>query len=217
MLKKAIFGAVAINVLFVAASYGATINVNTSQDGIVFDNECSLREAVYAANHNMPWAGCESGESLPVIDEIKIPIGLHPYMTEGAGGEGFAPGAGDETKYDLDIREAVVISGDSETPSAIMMANDTDRVFEVQPYTYLEVKNLKMVNGEPQSFSAGGAVLVHEGSLAKFVDCYFFYNEAEVGGLAAILNGGNIQLLGSTVSNSTNNTSTLGGPLVHFF
>lgn len=217
MLKKVIFGAIAANILLVATSQAATINVDTSQDGVVFDNKCSLREAVIAANFNSPWAGCVSGDSLPVIDEIKIPAGIHPYMTASSAYESIAAGSGDETVNDLDIREAVIISGDSESPSAIMMADDTGRVFEVQPYTYLEVKNLKLVNGEPQSFSAGGAVLVHEGSLVKLTDCQVVYNEAEVGGFAAILHGGNLLLQGSTVANSTNNTSTLGGPLVYFF
>jgi CSLREA domain-containing protein len=66
--------------LFVAATsaFAATITVNSTADVIANDGQCTLREAIIAANTNLPSGAapgeCAAGEPLPAIDTIVFNI-----------------------------------------------------------------------------------------------------------------------------------------------
>ena len=81
----------------------ATITVTTTEDQYGAGAECSLREAVQAANDNAAFGGCPAGESA-AVDVIKVPAGLHRLTLGGAGENGNAEG-------DLDVTESVRIVG----------------------------------------------------------------------------------------------------------
>ena len=81
-----------------------TIAVTTTDDVLALDGQCSLREAVTAANGNQPFSDCPSGEAFPVIDVIELPPGTY-RLTLGAAGDDANLGG------DLDITEAVTLRG----------------------------------------------------------------------------------------------------------
>ena len=87
-----------------SALRAATLSVTTTADLVADDGACSLREALNAANQNLPGTDCPGGDPLPIIDEIELPIGVYS-LTLGL------PGDDSNGSGDLDITESVVIRG----------------------------------------------------------------------------------------------------------
>ncbi|MEM6796446.1 MAG: CSLREA domain-containing protein, partial [Acidobacteriota bacterium] len=58
-------------------AHAATIAVTTTADVIAVDGLCSLREAVTAANTNLPFNDCPTGEAGPAIDVIELAAGTY--------------------------------------------------------------------------------------------------------------------------------------------
>lgn len=80
------------------------IVVNTTADLVANDSQCSLREAITAANKNIAYQGCLGGEALPVVDVIELPAGTYRLDRAPMGDDANASG-------DLDVRESLVIRG----------------------------------------------------------------------------------------------------------
>ena len=112
-----------------AASFTVTKTADTN-DGTC-DSDCSLREAIIAANAN------------PGADTITLPAGTYTLSIAGAGEDASATG-------DLDINGEVTITG-AGAGSTIIDGNDTDRVFEIQNATArfasLTIRNGQAVSG----------------------------------------------------------------------
>src|SRR5690242_7952991 len=75
--------------------HAATITVNTTTDELNNDGDCSLREAIQAANTNAAVDRCTAGTLTP-IDEIIVPPGTYTLTLAGANENNNATG-------DLDI------------------------------------------------------------------------------------------------------------------
>ena len=105
-LPAAFFAAVFTVSVFVTAGevYAATISVTTTEDVIAIDGQCSLREAVTAANTNMPFSDCPQGDALPATDVIELPAGTYSLTLLPIGEDANLGG-------DLDILEAVTLRG----------------------------------------------------------------------------------------------------------
>jgi len=78
---------IVILALLAAPAHASLIFVNTADDELNTDNDCSLREAIEAANTNTPVDGCTGGQSiqtdaifLVVSDEIVLDAGLGPLV-----------------------------------------------------------------------------------------------------------------------------------------
>ena len=72
--RTALCGAVAVGVLATASpSAGAVITVTTTADELNTDGDCSLREAVQAANGDIAMDGCPAGNG---ADTIVLPAGV---------------------------------------------------------------------------------------------------------------------------------------------
>jgi CSLREA domain-containing protein len=67
--------------LAVAPAGAATIHVNTTADEMLVDGNCSLREAVAAANGDASFDACEAGSG---ADTIEVPAGLYTIALAGA-------------------------------------------------------------------------------------------------------------------------------------
>jgi CSLREA domain-containing protein len=80
-------------------AHAATINVNTHEDELNGDGDCSLREAVQAANTNGKVDECTAGQAAPNLDTITFAVGLTPIVLT------IAPAGGndDNANGDLDI------------------------------------------------------------------------------------------------------------------
>ena len=110
--------------LFVSATVAAgSIAVNSFADDMTDNGNCTLREAVEAANTNTAVDACPAG-SATNQDIITLPTGTY-YLTIGSAGENKNQGG------DLDILESVKIEGEGVTIDASGIISD--RVFDVGP------------------------------------------------------------------------------------
>jgi CSLREA domain-containing protein len=82
----------------------ATITVNTTDDELNYDGDCSLREAILAANTDSAVDACTGGW---FADTITLPAGTYTLTIPGTDEEYNGTG-------DLDIRDDLTINGDGE-------------------------------------------------------------------------------------------------------
>jgi CSLREA domain-containing protein len=162
------------------------------------DADCSLREAVGAANG-------DGADSL-----IIIPAGTYPLTRTGTGEDSNSTG-------DLDINTGDIAILGAGSGSTIIDGGAIDRVFH-QPWwqgiTFI-VKDVKITNGDPGA-DAGGCLNVTNSPLYiidSIIDSCGNSVDATDGG-AVYINGGALTVTGSTFSN--NDTSTMGGAIMMY-
>jgi CSLREA domain-containing protein len=123
-----------------APAEAATITVTTTTDELNTDGDCSLREAIQAANTDTGVDACLAGSGL---DTIFVPSGVYTITRAGADEDSNATG-------DFDIGSEVIIQG-ATTNRPEISGNHLDRVFDVV-YSFLtspdlRLENLKITNG----------------------------------------------------------------------
>ena len=195
--------------------FGANIVVNTGDLSVIADDgNCTLTEAVNAANQNIATgvtAGeCIAGDPYPAVDEITFDLDIFPvYMT---------------TAATFVLNEPVKITG----PSAELMSIASialARVFEIeniQANAYFEISGMTLRDNSLLEITGdyGGALLasLSGGSELLLSDMVFFNNSSQRGGGAIGLFGGNNNLI--TIRNCTfeanfasnfGNDTTVGG------
>ena len=94
--------AIAVLIFSSVVSFAETIQVTTLNDELNNDTDCSLREAVQAANTNSPVSGCDAGDA--GLDIIKLGSGTYSLTLPGKNEDNNATG-------DLDILESLEIMG----------------------------------------------------------------------------------------------------------
>ena len=217
------------------ASAQTIITVNTVDDSIIDDGQCSLREAVIAANTDSATSGCPAGSGADIIQfdsSLSVPATILLTMN-GANEDNSASG-------DLDLQGILTIQG-SASDQIIIDGNNTDRVFEIRPGATIILSNITIRNGNPGSGANGGGILVSGGTpRAKLtlLNSSVINNTATSGGgiqnlgnganaiienslissNIATVNGGGISNTGSfSVLNSTltQNTARSGGAIDH--
>lgn len=179
-----------VGALFVAGTGGAhaaNIAVGTTVDELDGDTECSLREAIQAANSDAAVSGCAAGSG---ADTITVPAGFYQLTRVGAGENGNATG-------DLDVASDVTIRG----TGAVIDGNATDRVLHVLAGTVL-VEGLVIQNGKAPAGAAGA-------SCTNQLDCTQSAGNGEQGGGVLTQPGSNLTLRRVTVAN---NEAGIGGP-----
>ncbi len=151
------------------ASEAATINVTTTADtnsSSPVDLQCSLREAVIAANSNLPVGACPAGGH--GLDTIVLPAGTYGFSIGGQGEDASETG-------DLDVRESLEIVGAGAT-STIIDAHALDRIIEVPvSHVALTLRGITLRGG---SVSAGQLVTTS----AISVEGQFFTSPLPPGG-----------------------------------
>ena len=106
-----------------ATAAAATITVTTTADVVADDGECSLREAVIAANTDAAVDTCAAGTTTD-LDNILVPAGHYALAIAGADEDDAATG-------DLDITGDTGIEGDFGAGATIIDGGGLDRVFDV--------------------------------------------------------------------------------------
>jgi len=190
-----------------SASASTIITVTTTTDVIADDGQCSLREAVIAANTDTGTGGCPAGSGSDTINfspALSIPAIFKLTLT-GANEDNAATG-------DLDLIGILIIQG-TKADKIIIDGNDTDRVFEIRPGATIIISGVTISNGNPGSGANGGGIMVTGGTpRAKLtlVDSTVSNNTST--------NGGGIQNLGNGASTiientqiSSNSAATAGG------
>lgn len=183
-----------------------------SLDGVC-DHDCSLREAVAAANAAIG------------ADTILVPAGLYELTREGASDDQNATG-------DLDVRGSLHLLG-AGADKTILDGRGLDRVLQVVDDSHLEVADVTIRNGKvpsvPRLLTSGGGIWGADlvvwrtwitGNQADFGGGLFSYrkavvNESTVSGNRAV-NGGGIYMVEGVINNSTisgNHATEAGGGL----
>jgi len=121
------------------------ISVNTTDDEINADGDCSLREAIEAANTNAVVDGCARGCR---DDTIFVPTGTYTLTIPGAGEDNNRTG-------DLDILDNAYITGDG-AGLTILDGNNLDRVLEIHPGLTVIINGVTVVHGRVQDSDGGG-------------------------------------------------------------
>ena len=136
-----------------SAAMAATINVNHFADEFGENAaQCTLREAVQAANADAAFGGCTAGSG---SDLILLPSGIGVILAR-AGRDEDANATGD-----LDITGTLEIRTALANNRAAISGSGLDRVFDVRPAALLQMSRITLANGDPTVFPnpRGGGLL----------------------------------------------------------
>ncbi|MEX2103528.1 MAG: CSLREA domain-containing protein, partial [Gaiellaceae bacterium] len=184
------------------AAHAASIVVTTTTDEYnTGATECSLREAVQAANTNAAFGGCTAGSG---ADEITLPAGTYGFTQSGTELIG-----GSVDVRDLDVDGALTIVGQGRPT---IDANDLDRIFQLTVGDSLTLRGLTLTGGAAPT--GGGAIRAQEATLS-LVEVVIDQNAAAAP-MGASTSGGGVWAQLSTVSIAasriTSNTVTSADP-----
>lgn len=118
-------------------SEAAVIRVNTTADSVTADGNCTLREAVLAANGDAAIDGCTAGSG---SDLILLPAGVFTLAIPGADEDGAATG-------DLDITGSLIIRGTGGDTTTLRGGSSGDRLIDVRPAATAVVERLAIRDG----------------------------------------------------------------------
>ncbi|MBK7974130.1 MAG: CSLREA domain-containing protein [Deltaproteobacteria bacterium] len=193
---------------FVAITGGAataaatTITVDSTADdlGAGPNGNCTLREALRAANFNVAVDACPAGTPGAVaFDSIVVPAGNY-LLTAGGRYEDLG------LTGDLDVLDNVQIDG-AGAATTVIDAGDIDRVMHLRGAT-IGISKLTLTGGtavlhEPEAGESqtpmGGGVMVEQNADVTFTDVTIRDNTALNGGAIQNL-GGHVHLVRSTLS-----------------
>lgn len=202
-----VLGILGLGVAHPAGLRAATIAVDIETDNLDTNGDCSLREAVAAANSDASVDGCTAGAG---ADTIVVPAGTYVLSLGGASEDGNATG-------DLDIQSELIIGGAGAATTIIR--GDGDRVFDIGEFATVEIHGIAVRDGRaPDGVGAGqrgedGGGVRNMGHLT-LRDCIIGSNRAGNGGEATttaesggsgghgggVFNGGNLDIIGCELS-----------------
>jgi CSLREA domain-containing protein len=161
---------------------GTTVTVNTKVDESNTDGDCSLREAIEAANTNAKVDRCKAG-SATEEDAIYFALGEKAKIVLGSQ----LPTITDASGLTIDGQKAkITVSG-----------NDAVRVFEVGSSAAVNLRKLKVADGNSDDF--GGGAFNNAGGTLTVTKSTFSGNSAtDLGG--GIDNRGTLEVTNSTFS-----------------
>jgi CSLREA domain-containing protein len=171
------------------AAYAATITVDTTADELNADGDCSLREAIQAANTNTAVDACAAGSG---TDTINLPAGTFTLSI---------PGTGDDTNAtgDLDFAGSTGLVGAGAAATVIDGAR-LDRVLHVlaTPSIFVGVQDLTIRGGGGECH--GGGIHVEHLAVLDVRDSIITDNVAGNGG--AISNAGHTEIRDTVLSDN---------------
>ena len=195
-------------VLGLPAADATTIVVDSTADDLNLgpNGNCTLREAVLAANTNAPVDACPAGQPGPVLDTIQLAAATYvlsiPGWYDGSAG----------TQGDLDITDDVAIDGVASN-ATIINANGVDRIFEIWPTARtVQVRDMTLENGNP-TVNSGGAVWVNTSGKVLFERVEVANNISSLNGEGAFYQqpGGFLEIKDSTIRNN----QAVGAPALY--
>jgi CSLREA domain-containing protein len=206
-LVLALLLAVALGVQPVPVAHAATITVNTTDDELNNDGDCSLREAIQAANTDTAVSGCAAGNG---ADTITLPAGFYTLTIAGAGENANATG-------DLDITDDLTINGDGEGITIIQAGtnstNGIDRVLNVYAAgAIVEINDVTIRYGSLADIQCGGGIR-NDGTLTLNNTRVSSNTAPAAAGGGGICNVGTLTLNNSTVGY---NDAAAGGGIDNF-
>ena len=137
------------------AATANAIQVTTTSDDVVTNGNCTLREAIVAANLDVAVDACPAGSG---ADTILLTGGTYAMAVAGTGEDAAATG-------DFDVTADLTIDGAGLVATFISAAN-LDRVFEVLNGSQLTLVQVTIEDGKGTVGGPGGAIRIErEGAL----------------------------------------------------
>jgi CSLREA domain-containing protein len=136
------------------ARAGTAIHVTTTADDLAVNGNCTLREAVVAANTDASVDACPAGAG---ADTILLPAGVYRLALQGRGEGNTATG-------DLDVRGTLSIAGAGKGLT-IIDGGLLDRVFEITSGAAVDLTGMTVANGDPGAGDGGGILVQPAASL----------------------------------------------------
>lgn len=196
---------------------GAAIGVNTTEDEIQLtggDGDCSLREAIRAANTDSVVDGCAAGSG---ADIIMLMPGVYTLTVTGASEDAGLTG-------DLDITSAISFSGLG-AENTVIDGGGLDRVIHVTAGGSLALYDLTVRNGKVMDQAANDGGGIYNSGTLNLENVVVSGNLARKSGSSGAPRGGGIYNAGSLtikasslLNNSASHTSSftdagMGGAL----
>ena len=171
---------------YAAGGPARTTTVTTSQDELVIDGDCSLREAVVAVNTGARYDECRANATV-----ITVPAGLYEFAIPSAANEDNA------SSGDLDVKQPVLIKG-AGAFETIIDANRVDRAFDLWSGGVV-VSRLSIRSGRARDSAGGGIRSAGEGNVVARVKLVQnrAVGQAAMGG--AIANLGSLEVRNSII------------------
>ncbi len=210
----------AVLILIAPPVQAAAITVNTTADENNNDGDCSLREAIIAANEDRAVSGCPAGNG---ADTIRLPAGNYVLTLTGTSEDAALTG-------DLDISEDLTINGAGRANTTID-ANGLDRVFSIVG-ALAQLSDLTVTGGESGIqagsgiyLAAGGSLILTNGRVTDNSPQWGIYSVPTAGPLTVTnsridnnTGGGLLVQTPTTIANSViydNTSDSNGGGLYH--
>ena len=184
-----------LTLALLASVHAADIPVTTTDDNLTVNGDCSLREAIQAANFRAPVDACPAGDG---HDRILLPAGVYPLQLAGADED-------DNRSGDLDIKGDLRIDG-AGSETTVISGKELDRVLHVQVTATITISGVSIIDGHaPDGVDetegdggdgAPGGGILNEGVL-NLTECALYNNQAGHGGASGTTpeeaggNGGN--------------------------
>ena len=180
----------------------ATITVDTTSDVVADDGQCSLREAISAANTDTA-SGSTTGECAAGsgTDTITLPAGTYTLTLTGAAEDNNATG-------DLDIKSNVTIDGALASNTTIS-GGAIDRVLHIVSGT-VEVNDVTITNGAV-AFGSGGGAGIENNSTLMLRNSTITGNSAPGLGGGILNDSGTLTIIESTISGNESASGPGGG------
>jgi len=173
---------------------GADIVVTTTTDELNSDGDCSLREAVQAANHDRAVDLCAAG-SAGELDIVRVPPGNYPLTLRG-----LLP---DDANIagDIDIISDVVIEGASDGGTVIdgTVGSIGDQIFDVIVGS-VEFIDLTVTGAQP-NFNGQSIIQVAEGAHLVMRRCIVTENNGSSGSFGILVHGA-LEMFDSEISDN---------------
>lgn len=185
---------------FTPAARAAVIMPTVFTDDLTVNGNCTLREAVRAANLDTAVDACTAGSG---ADVIQLAAGTYTLSLVGSGEELSATG-------DLDVRANLTVTGRGPTSTIIdgAWAGTPDRIFDVLVAgTQLQASGLTVQDGNAGA-DDGGGFQANSGTTLAVSDARLIANRAEFG--AGVVNYGSLTLARVFITNNSANGCCAG-------
>ena len=154
LVRAALATALLATSLAATSARATTMTVNATTDDLNLgpNGNCTLREAILAANTNAAVDACPAGQPSPTIDLISLPPGTYDLSIAGLYDDANLTG-------DLDITDDLQIKG-SGAPLTIVDAHAVDRVFHIRWNDTTVISDMTIRGGNPLVAHGGGIIEV---------------------------------------------------------
>jgi CSLREA domain-containing protein len=167
------------------AAYAAGITVTSTADDS-FTRNCSLREAIYAANMDLRRDNCAAGSGADTIT-----LGRGTYVLNGN------PGDDQGLSGDFDITAGTLTIVGAGVGATIIDGQYIDRVFDIHPGATLTISKVTIRQGGADIYGGG----VRNRGTLTIINSEFLKNGAGTG--AGISNEGRVEVYQSTFNANT--------------